>query len=71
MSPGKRKGPEGTGPDANTTEPAPTGYPFLGHESHLLLLSSRIAWLEGHEHWWLRTPAGRRQLSYIRRERAA
>lgn len=67
----------GTAPQArgagteHQADPAPTGYAHLRHESHLRLLSSRIAWLARHHHWWLRTPEGAAQLEYIERRDAA
>lgn len=46
MNSEKRKAPEGTGADANTTS----------HDIYMrYTLGSRLRWLDRHRHWWIRS----------------
>lgn len=54
MTSEKEGGPDRHRPPEKPTTNKATGYPFLGHESHMRLLADRLTWLERHEAWWAR-----------------
>jgi hypothetical protein len=53
MSPPEMRRPRhGSGADATPDDQPAESYP--SHETYMRQLASRIAWLERHEHWWIR-----------------
>lgn len=57
MSVGKRKGPDGTGPDATTNRHQPEPYNADRHETVMRQMADRIRWLDTHTDWWARAVA--------------